>query len=443
MLHKGDAVIVAVSGGADSVSLLKILSDISDTLEIKKIIVAHLNHSIRGKTADRDAAFVRLLARHYGFKCYIKKVNVPKLAGISKSSLEDAGRSARYSFFEEVAQREKTDKIAVAHNLDDNIETFMMRLIRGTGPKGLASIPYVRERIIRPLMDVSKQEIFKYCAANGLEFRNDKTNDLSKFTRNHIRNKILPLMKKHNASMNRVMQNLIFLITKQNEFVEDYAKNLFKSSATLRKGQIVFHASFINGLPYTLRTEMLRIAVAKLKGDLKDINFANIEAVLSGVSTTVELPGHVFIKSDDKAISIFKKTSAVKRQGLLRQELQIPGKASLNVSGVTIAAKPLVKAPDIRMSGKDLVFLDRKKLSGDKLIVRSFKPGDAFVPFGMRGSKKIQDFFVDNKIPKEDRLLVPLITDGKKVIWVAGHRLDDRVKIDASSKSFVELKIIR
>ena len=437
MLAKKGAVLVAVSGGADSVALLHFLKNTGC-----RICVAHLNHCLRGKSAVTDLKFVADMCRGMGVKFISAKADVKKTAKRLKLSVEEAGRVERYVFFERAAKISGVSRIALAHHADDNIETFLMRVMRGAGIRGLCGIPPVRDNIIRPFIDVSKAEILDYCKRNNLQYRQDATNLENRFTRNRIRNLLLPALELENPGIRKEILSLI------RGFLSDYALLCRYVSAVSakavkisQKGVLVNRAALLS-VPEALKGHVMRSAIEKYKGNLNNITAAHIDAILSLRDGYICLPEGIRVIAEEKSYVITDKKEAAAKPAQYRYILKVPGRIHIRAQKMTIKAVYSKRPKDLTKTPVSVAYLDAAKLKGKKLVVRTFRSGDRFIPFGMKGSKKLQDYFVDSKMPLEERTLVPIVCDAEKIVWLAGLRTDERVRVEPSSKTVIRLEIL-
>lgn len=437
MLSRGDRVLAAVSGGPDSMAMLHFLSIFPGI----KPAALHVNHGIRGREAEKDALSVKEYCKERGIPFILRSFDVPSHAKKKKISLEEAGREIRYRVLENTAKKIRADKIALAHNADDNVETFIMRLMRGTGLRGLCGIPPVRGRIVRPLLDVWKKEVLEYCRKHNVPFRTDKTNFSTKFTRNKIRHLIIPMLEKEDPRLKhkvlRYIKSFLKDYTLLNRKVEELSKKLLK-----RTGEDVrIEKKKLLSLPEGLKGFMVREAIERLNGNLLNIEEVHISDILSLERGYICLPNGLFAAADSSKILITKKKPGRAKAVIFKYELRIPGYREIRESGTGITAE-IVKAPrNFKNIKSNEAYLDASKIKGG-LTVRNFRKGDFFVPLGMKGRKKLQDFFVDLKVPVEERKRIPIVCDREKVVWIAGKRIDDRVKLDNKTVKFVKLSVI-
>ena len=266
MLERGDKVIAAVSGGADSVCMLHILNNLKNDLKFS-LCCAHINHGLRGEAADSDEAFVKALCVNMGIDFYSKKFDVARLAEENKITCEEAGRNVRYSFFEEIKTKYGYNKVATAHNKNDNAETVLMRIIRGTGIDGLAGIPYMRnDGVIRPILDISREQVEEYCAENNLEFCTDATNLENDFTRNKVRNMLIPFIEREfNAKISDSLIRLSDSAEEDSKFLKSYTKRLYQRLGNPIPGSKLntLHVDSLKLLEKPILTRVLQLAAEK------------------------------------------------------------------------------------------------------------------------------------------------------------------------------------
>jgi tRNA(Ile)-lysidine synthase len=394
------------------------------------------------------------LVRSLDLKVTTKKIDVRKFAKLHKLSLEDAARRVRYDFLEKTAQTVGADKIAVGHNSDDQVETFLMRLIRGSGAKGLRGIQPKRGRIIRPLIDCARDEIEKYCRWHKLRYRVDHTNFQTKYLRNKIRHHLLPILSKYNPNIRQNLKNTAELLGEDFNFINDLAdKTLAKLRLKIDRKEITLDRGEFNKLPYSLRLYVLRNAIERVKGDLVDISVQNIKDVVgqSDGQFTIDLPVKLWVLGGNKEIIITQNKPHKPQRIVFEHKLRVPGRTEIPEIGSVINAevKTLARRSPKGVGGlkrkkvkKDskIAFLDADKLKGG-LKVRNWRPGDKFRPFGMQGTKKLQDFFVDNKIPLKERYRVPVLESNGQIVWVGAQRIDDRFKVVKDTRQILVLTL--
>ncbi|MFH0887499.1 MAG: tRNA lysidine(34) synthetase TilS [bacterium] len=437
-----EKVLVAVSGGPDSVALLHLLSVHGARLNIFPYVV-HMHHNLRGKDADKDAKYVEELAKKLGIPITIKKVDIPAISKEQGSNIEEAGRNERYKFFAEVAGRVGAKKVAVAHNANDQVETYLMRLTRGAGTKGLSAMKPLTQLkdgllIVRPLLQVWRSEIEEYINIQKLKPRIDKTNFLNKYFRNRTRHELIPYLER----LNPKVKEKIFQSAELARHDEAYFSALTQK---LLKDKNIFKLKTLAKLEFSLLSRALLKAIEEAKGDLREIEYVHITAIIDKLQDNypweLHLPAGIYAISDGTKLTLTRKKPQEKRIGAFTYRLKIPG--------VTYIPEVKAKIEAIVIKGNKMppdssgfsAYFDLGKC-GRGIRLRNFREGDHFVPLGMTGRKKLSDLFIDAKVPRLERKKIPLLGKGGKVLWVAGYRIDDRFKVDNKTKKILGVKLI-
>ena len=434
LLNSGQTVVVAVSGGADSTVLLYTLATLRKELQIG-LIGAHLNHGFRGAEADEDAEFVRDLCSQLSVPSVIEYEDVPDRMKRSGLSAQVSAREARHSFLRKVMEEAGAERIALGHNRNDRVETILLNLFRGTGLEGLTPLPEAAFPLIRPFINVSRAEIEAYCAELGLHFRTDSSNSKTEYRRNRMRSELLPYLSAHfNPRVDDALLRLSALAGDDNSLLEELANESFnRLRERSPEDRIALNRESLMQTPRALQRRMLRRAVSEMRGDRQNLTFETVEGVLealeSGVKGSVTLPsgenGSFLIRYDSLQVSV--EPAAIKSSPVSRQiELAIPGTTIFPGSEwrfetiIVKKAESVLKRIDLHASASDsgtlaeeslyiyLVALDLAKLP---LCLRSWRQGDRMRPKGMQGTKKLQDIFIDKKIPVAERHRKPLLVD--------------------------------
>lgn len=446
MPETGDKVIVAVSGGPDSVALLHALYSLREELGIT-LHVAHLNHSFRGEESDEDAEYVRALADGFGLAHTIEKIDVPQIAKTLRLSDEEAARAVRYDFLERVASDVGADRIAVGHTADDQVETVLLNFLRGSGIDGLSGMPPVRGKIIRPLIGVRRSEVEEYVHLHGLHPRIDASNLLATYTRNRVRLELLPLLRReYNPDVDSAILRLAELSREDSAYLSMESDQALRRITVGREdGSLSLDANELLPYPLAVRRRVIRDAVRTVRGELTDIGFAHVEELLrlveAGADFEYELPGGTFIQRA-REILTFLSCRPSELPIIYCYELAIPGKTDIPEIQAAVEAE-ISRTPvdPVRPPGSLEVVIDYGSVAG-KLRARNWEPGDRIRPLGLGGSKKVQDIFVDGKIPRAARHRVPLIADDEKIVWIAGLTLSEEAKVTDSTREFLILKIL-
>jgi tRNA(Ile)-lysidine synthase len=442
MFEPGDVVLVAVSGGVDSTALLNLLFAHSESLKIA-LHVAHLNHMLRKGDAELDARFVQGLAQKFNLPITVEAVDVAAQAKQEKLGIEEAARLARYDFFDRTAKKIGANRIAVAHTADDNVETFLMRLLRGAGLKGLCGIPPKRGLVVRPIIKAWRREIEDYVGALKLVPRRDHTNYESKYMRNSVRLKLIPQLKIYNLNIKEIILQTILLLTEDSLYLENKAAEMLDvAQKGTAAGEVRLDLARLKKIEPALHGHLLRLAVARVKGDLNQLAYCHIRAILDKLNSTekweLHLPGGFFAQGNKEELVIGREREAKREVKEFKYALPVPGKVELKEIGRTFGCDFADKLDTT--AGPGIAYVDYSSL-GREVIVRNKLPGDRFVPLGIKGTKKIQDFFVDEKVPAEERDNVPVVESGGKIIWIGGLRLDERAKVTEKTKKIVKLEL--
>ena len=453
LISTADRLVVGVSGGADSVCLLHLLARHRDDLGVG-LHVAHLNHLLRGKESDQDAAYVSDLAQKLGVPVTIERRDVASYAKSMGCSLEEAGRELRYRFIADVVASTGAAAVAVGHTFDDHVETILLHLLRGTGTAGLAGL---RPRsmlnfgengakidVVRPLLGLTRQETIDYCRRYRLAPRNDSSNESPSFLRNRLRLELLPVLRGYNPSIDKALQRLGEIAGDDVAFIEQQARLLWPGLARREGDAIYLEVNKLKPLPSAIQRQVFRAAAEQLRGDLKDVEADHIEAM---VQLLRKPAGKKFVLPDGLTVSTEYGRLIMTTDGAsVCPWPQISGFTGINIPGETYMAGWHIAADVVNdsMPNDDgfIASFDLAK-TGGKLQVRSRKPGDRFRPLGMRQAKKLQDFMVDAKIPVDWRDRVPLVSSDKQILWVVGWRIDDRVKVTNKTRQILRLKFER
>ena len=446
MLEEGDTVLVALSGGPDSVCMLHILNELRSEFSLG-LCVAHFNHKLRPEAALEDAEFARETAKKLGLAYVTSSADVRGFAEEQKLSIEDAARRMRYDFLCRSALSLGANKVAVGHNADDQAETVLMRLIRGSGPQGLAGIPPTRRLgagdgllIIRPLINVWRLDIMRYLSKNRLKFRTDETNESPEYLRNRIRLDLIPkLENEYNPQIKRRLASAASTLAAENDFMEAEAKLLAGEVAVeIKPHQIVFDTTLLGTLHSALRNRVFSMLVIMAKPDapmLEALHYAGADTLICAGRGKLDLPGGLRLETSEGFGLISDVAHKPARSGKAF-EIPIGATADVRELSISITTKVLeaIKSPDrlVRMCKPNRQYFDLEAVRMP-LEVRFRRPGDSFRPLGARGSKKLKDYFIDKKIPRFLRDRVPILVSNGKIMWVMGHEIDERYRLKPKS----------
>ncbi len=439
MIGESDRVLLGFSGGVDSATLLFVLTEIRKEIPFD-LAVAHVNHLLRQGESERDEAFTRDTALRYGIPHFLERADVKGYAASMGLSLQHAGRDIRYRFFNETADRQGYTKIAVAHNLDDQVETFLLRLAKGTGIRGLISIPPARDRIVRPFLHTYRSEIASYAAARSISFVSDSSNAKTVYERNFIRHRIIPLFNELNPAFKEKVISLLADLTGINGFFDGKKDSFFARHVREYDGDTLVPVAALRKLDEETRFRVISEIAASLAPVFVPLreHIRLIEKVVASEKPNLRLslPSPLRMrKTYGKLIFTTKEAPETPMQTFPLEE----GKNPIAPLGMDIVLKTLKKRPSSYPRNAFTAYFDLDKV--ESLAVRTFRPGDRFSPLGMSQSVKIKDFFISQKIPLERRRLIPLLLSGDTIIWVIGHRIDERCKIDENTGRVLKVTV--
>lgn len=442
LIDKNDKIIVALSGGPDSVALLHALNSLKDELQIK-LYAAHLNHQIRGIEAQKDALYAMKICEELGIMCFVSSKDAIKYSKENKMSLEEGARKLRYNMFFELKEKLNANKIAIAHNKDDQSETFLMRVIRGTGLDGLKGIRYKRgESIIRPLLDVDRKNIEKYCDEFKLNPRIDKTNLENIYTRNKIRLDLIPYIEENfNSNLKTNISRLCNMLYEDSNYINKNSKEYFDKIKIEDDIKIKFKIDDIKSLDYSIKSRVIRLALQKFIQNLKGVEYIHIENIIKlldgkrGSLIDIKKGVKAFLIDDE---IIFSK-EYIKKEIKKLNEYNLPKSGFIKIKELNsiLEIKTFKKGEEELKSDQYTKYFDLDKISS-RLVLRPRKNGDRIKMLNS-GTKKIKDLFIDMKIEKEKRELVPIISDEKGILWVVGYKMSDDYKIEDSTKNILKL----
>ncbi|MBM2802332.1 MAG: tRNA(Ile)-lysidine synthase [Deltaproteobacteria bacterium] len=453
LILSGDRILVAVSGGPDSVALLRLLVELRDEFQLD-LEVAHLQHGMRGEEAREDARFVTALADTLGLPFHLKEVSVPEIrSAAGKGNLEALARQERYRFFAEVARARGLDKVATAHTLDDQAETVLMRFLRGSGMKGLGGMAPLQVMdstgglpskltVVRPLLETSKVEIVNYLTEKHQTFRLDRTNWDSALLRNWIRLELLPKMRE------RVDSRLSERLGQQAELMRD--DDALLAELARRKLEEISTANGLNrnallAEPIALQRRLLRLWIETARGNLRGMDFVHIDELLRLITDgppqgRLAIPGGWELAREYDLLRLVCRLVWVERE-CYSYELTVGSTRQIPEAGRELRSE-LIKPPLAELPADlSVAVFDAACLTGP-LTVRNFRRGDYFQPLGMTGHKKIKDLFIDNKVALSVRAKLPLLVLGQEVIWVPGYGRSAIAQVSADTKAILRLKLV-
>ncbi len=443
MFSSGDRILVAVSGGQDSVVMLHLLNQLKLEVEDFTIAIAHLNHLARGEDSHNDAGFVRKLGEQLGLETFVEEIDVSALCRKGDSSFQETARNVRYDFLNRTLGEWNGNIISLGHNADDQAETMLINLLRGSGLLGLTGIPSKRGRLIRPLHECFRNEIEEYSKHHNLEFCTDGTNHEKNYLRNRVRLELLPILERYNPKIKSSLNETSRLLRDDENYLEGQVEQIF-ALARIDLGeleQFALKVDIIRSQHPAMQKRLVRHAISGVKGDLRSISARHVSDILQLISYSkgskeLHLPGGLTAFYAGGILSFCK--NFLPKDGILSNEegeslltnIDIPGCINFENIGLRITAKLVTNHFKSQYSNRpNRAYLDYDK-TGAQIRVRFFRPGDRFVPLGMKGSKKLKSFFIDEKVPQNERKLVPILTSqDDDIIWVYEKRIAENYRV--------------
>ena len=417
-ISDSDRVLVALSGGADSVALLLEMKRLADEGMICDFAAAHLNHGIRGSEAEDDACFCRDISNRLSIPFFEDHADVPNVSRAQKLSLEEAARKVRYSFLERIRQEQGFTCIATGHHAGDQSETVLMHLIRGSSMEGLCGMRFRNGRIVRPFLSVFRAQIVRYLDERNQQFREDSTNKNTQFLRNAVRDELIPLLEKWNPRIQESISRMAESAQADCSYLSVVADKAYKDAVT---------RSQIASLDLSIRMRVLRRYLPYASFEKKDLDtLDSLLTAQTGTCRNLKEGYCAWVTSDQLHIGKPEQIS---------YEIPLQSGELVHVPTGTILMEDA--DPDSFRPDPFTAYLDRSKLSG-ALFARSIREGDRFKPLGMCGTKLVSDYFTDRKVSRFRRN-APLICDNKGILYVAGHTVDERAKVTDKSTQLVRI----
>lgn len=456
LIAQGDTLVVGVSGGADSLTLLHALRVLAPEFDLK-LHVAHLNHQLRGDASDADEQFVLHLALEWGLPAASARWDVGGYAQENHLSIEEAARNLRYQFLLGAANQVRANAIAVAHNADDQVETILLHWLRGAGMSGLRGMAHKSEvrrqtsdvRLIRPLLDIPRAEIEMYCVENNLQPRIDDSNFDKTILRNRLRHETIPYLETINPNLRAVIRQSARSIADDYAYIQQNILGIFDRMARPIENGFVLDRKWFRALPVNLQRGVLREAVARLRR-LKNISFQHIEnarrvAADKDAGAEATLPQGLLLVVGYDDFTVGEHLALPDAPLLLhRQEILLKAGDEMLLEESDWGTRVTSPQPSpYQGEGVWSALFDADKIRGG-LVLRPRKPGERFAPRGMNGKhKSLHEFMIDEKIPRHAREFIPILADEEKVLWVVGYRADERVSVTNATTNFVRVEFFR
>ncbi|MFC1915017.1 tRNA lysidine(34) synthetase TilS [Chloroflexota bacterium] len=445
--------LVAVSGGPDSICLLHILVEMQKELGIG-LHIAHLNHQLRGAESEADAQYVAGLAQQLHLPATIEARDVKGYQARQRVSPEEAAREVRYGFLAQAAGAIGADRVAAGHTADDHIETILMHLIRGTGIRGLRGLQPVSRwpspdnnlTIVRPLLAVNREETVNYCQHHQLKPRTDTSNRSLSPLRNRIRQQLLPLLRSYNPRVAEALIRTARIAGDDIDLLDGESNRLWHEIAQKQGNTIILDKEKFLESPPARQRHLLRMSIEKLSGNLKDIEAHHTAEIIAALNKPagkmLNLPSGLVFSIDYHRYVLGPDPAALAPLPVLPGEIELKLPGTTQIPGWRIEAAIIGREAMKNDADDSSAHLDLDK-TGDKLTVRRRKTGDRFQPLGMSQPKKLGEFMIDSKIPGAWRERIPIVCSPQHIVWVAGLRIDDRVKVTEDTNQVLCLEIKR
>jgi len=448
MLRPGDRVCVALSGGPDSVALLRVLTLLQDDYGLH-LVAAHVNHGLRGKESDRDEAFVRDLGASMGVPVEHTAIPVQEIRRHEGGSIEEVCRRERYRFLDEVCQRECLQRVALGHTLNDQAETVVMRFLRGSGTEGLKGMLPVRDgRYIRPFLEVQRDEVLTFLDREGMTYVTDSSNFDRIYLRNSIRGELIPALRdRYNDRLMENMGRMSDILREEDDYLERSVLTIL-SQWQISPDATVFSVPVIpfNGLHCAMQRRVIKFILDRMSSQEGGMGYAHIEAVrhlMAGdrPQAVLDLPFCVRVEREYDTLVISKGEGRVTRDaGPFTYAVPLPGTIDVVEAGMRVRCE-ILPAGEIDVRDDRAIYMDYESIRFP-LEIRETRRGDRIRPLGMRGTKKVQKIFIDEKVPKKRRGTTPLLVDRRSVLWIMGMRMSDTVKVTDMTEKVVKAEII-
>ena len=443
LLEPGMKILVAFSGGPDSTALLDILFRLRNKLKVT-LEAVYINHNLRPRETPAEIEFCHDFCRERRLPFTIVTADIAAFARETGRSLEDAGRQFRLGLLTRTARQDSFDRVALGHHLDDTIETVIYRLLRGTGPGGFRPIRPLFGPFIRPLFNIPRSEIEDYLKKRKIPFMTDRSNRDISFDRNYIRHELLPLVEgRFGPGYRRTIFNFARIISEEDSYLGGLTERAYKKVARLSPGgKIIVDLNRISSYALWLKRRLIRRMIEQLSGHPGAGNFDEVERVnliIEGELKATGLVGKIHVTRDKQRLFLYRE-----KLRLPATEIPIPGTVDLTPANLYLRVGRRDRSAAILKSQKGgrKIHIDEKK-TRPPLFVRGIKSGDRFTPLGMTGTKKIGDYLTDRKVALPLRDEIPLVCDRDGIIWLAGHEIADRVKIDRKTDRVLEIELIQ
>ncbi len=467
MIKTGDHVLMGVSGGADSIGMVHILLMLCSAELNIQLGIAHFDHGLRGTQSQRDAGFVDGVARKFNLPFYLEKEDISKFSIDHKLSVEEAGRTLRYQFLFKTAADHGFDKIALGHNRNDMAETVLMNIFRGSGPQGIAGIPPKRGMIIRPLIDILKSDIETFVDRENIAFVTDSSNNDLCFLRNQIRLELIPLLaSSYNSDIVETLSRTAEIFREEQSWIDTIINPLFESVRLDEdEPNIALSIPDLKKTPLAASRRIIRKAIFQVKGNLQGVGFKHMDAIFElmlsphGKNKILDLPGPIKIKREHARLIIVRRKNSGRTHSNSHDnmrnfpgfsyQINEPGSVYIKEIDYWIELEPISADQVHRLKQLNVItetgqeaYMDMSR-AGFPITIRSWSPEDRFSPLGLRGTQKVKKFLSNNKVPLSKRKTIAILEHAGCIIWVAGFRIDNCVRIKTDSEKVLKARLFK
>jgi tRNA(Ile)-lysidine synthase len=450
LLDRSDCLIVGVSGGVDSMVLLHLLNTYRKEFDLS-LIIAHVNHGLRPEASEKEARLVQKESERFGLHFEYGQFDVKRFQRAEGISVEDAGRRIRFHFFKSLLLKYQAQKIALGHNADDQVETVLLRLMRGSGLQGLKGMLPIREgRVIRPLLEVRREEIESFAREKEIPFLLDSSNLKEDYLRNRVRLGLIPLIEKeYQPAFKEIVIRTSAVLRDENDYLDRGAEESYQKIILQENEMLSFKFSEFQALHKAVQWRVIQKIWGRMnkeesiaeEGEGLDVNSIYRQLHQSSPSFILELPRGIYLEKRYDMVSL--KKGRVKLPPPFEAAFVLPGRTFIDEIGREMLAEETIRDEKFRLlkESANTALLDYEKLQFP-LKVRSFRPGDRFQPLGMKGFQKLKKFFIDHKIPRFERPKIPLLISGEKIVWIVGYRIDERVKVTEKTQRVLRVELL-
>jgi len=450
LLDRGDRLIVGVSGGVDSMVLLHLLNTYRREFNLS-LIVAHVNHGLRLKESEEEAHLVQKESERLGLHFEYGQFDVKRFQRAGGLSVQDAGRRIRFHFFKSLLLKYQAQKIALGHSADDQVETVLLRLIRGSGLQGLKGMLPIREgRVIRPLLEVWKEEIESFAREKGIPFLLDSSNLKEDYIRNRVRLSLIPLIEReYQPAFKEIVMKISAILREENDYLDRGAEESYQKIIHPENEILSFKFSEFQALHKAIQWRVIQKIWGRMNKEemiTEEGEGLNVDSIYrqlhqSSPSFLLELPRGIYLEKQYDMVSL--KKGRVKPLTPFEAELVMPGRTFIGEIGREVVAEETVRDEKFKVfkESPNTALLDYEKLQFP-LKVRNFRPGDRFQPLGVKGTQKLKKFFIDHKVPKFERPKIPLLISGEKIVWIVGYRIDEQVKVTEKTQRVLGVEFL-